>query len=98
VGVQDQPAGVVEAYALSQNYPNPFNPTTNINYQIPRAGLVTMKMFDVLGREVMTVVSGMQEAGKHTVQINASRLSSGMYFYRLESGSFTNVKKMMLLK
>lgn len=97
-GVQDQSAGVVEAYALSQNYPNPFNPTTNINYQLPHAGLVTMKMFDVLGREVMTVVNGLMEAGKHTVQIDGSRLSSGMYFYRLESGSFTSVKKMMLLK
>ena len=97
-GVEDKSAGVVEAYALSQNYPNPFNPTTNINYQIPHAGLVTMKMFDILGREVMTVVNGMQEAGKHIVQIDGSRLSSGMYFYRLESGSFTSVKKMMLLK
>jgi hypothetical protein len=97
-GVQDQSAGVVEAYALSQNYPNPFNPTTNINYQLPHAGLVTIKMFDVLGREVMTVVNGVQEAGKHIVQIDGSHISSGMYFYRLESGSFTSVKKMMLLK
>ncbi len=85
-------------YSLSQNYPNPFNPTTQIKYSILNAGNVSLKIFDVLGREVADLVNQNQDAGHYTVNFNASSLSSGIYFYRIESGSFTSVKKMMLVK
>ena len=96
-GVQ-QDAGVLNSYELSQNYPNPFNPTTSINYRIAKSGQVTLKIYDVLGREVAMLVNGVQDAGAHTIQLNAARLASGMYIYKIESGSFTAVKKMMFLK
>jgi hypothetical protein len=102
LGVDDQP-GVVNEYALQQNYPNPFNPSTIISYSIAQAGPVTVKVFDVLGREVATLVNGEQQnAGRHQVTFNtaaaASSIASGVYFYKIESGSFRDVKKMMLLK
>jgi hypothetical protein len=86
------------AYVLEQNYPNPFNPTTSIRYSLPTAGNVTLKVFDIVGKEVATLVNGFQQNGQYTVTFNASNLSSGMYFYRLETGSMTQVKKMVLLK
>jgi len=85
-------------YSLDQNYPNPFNPTTQIKYSILNAGNVSLKVFDVLGREVADLVNQQQDAGHYTVNFNASSLSSGIYFYRIESGSFISVKKMMLVK
>lgn len=85
-------------YSLDQNYPNPFNPTTQIKYSIAKAGVVTLKIYDILGRQVADLVNRYQEAGKYTVDFNASRLSSGVYIYRIESSSFTSVKKMMLIK
>ncbi len=85
-------------YSLDQNYPNPFNPTTQIKYSIAKAGVVTLKVYDILGRQVADLVDKYQEAGKYTVDFNASRLASGVYIYRIESSSFTNVKKMMLIK
>lgn len=85
-------------YALEQNYPNPFNPATQIKYSILSAGNVSLKVYDVLGREVADLVNKHQDAGHYTVNFNASALSSGIYFYRIESGSFVNVKKMMLVK
>lgn len=85
-------------YSLSQNYPNPFNPTTVINYSIPEAGLVELKVYDVLGREVMTLLNREMTAGAHKVELNASRLSSGVYFYTLKVGEFLSTKKMLLLK
>lgn len=86
-------------YALDQNYPNPFNPTTQIKYSLAKAGVVTLKVYDMLGRQVADLVNNKsQEAGNYTVNFNATRLSSGVYFYRIESGSFVSVKKMMLVK
>jgi hypothetical protein len=85
-------------YALSQNYPNPFNPATTISYDLRSAGRVTLRVYDVLGREVATLVDGYQGAGTYTRTFDASRLSSGVYFYRLQSGSFVNTKKMVLAK
>ena len=85
-------------FKLSQNYPNPFNPATTINYTIPKSGLVTLKVFDILGKEVASLVNGMVTAGSHSVNFNASQLSSGVYFYRIESGNFVDTKKMFLLK
>jgi hypothetical protein len=85
-------------YSLEQNYPNPFNPTTNIKFSLPNTGLVKLIVFDILGREVATLVNEVKSAGNYTADFDASTLSSGVYFYRLESGSFTESKKMLLVK
>jgi hypothetical protein len=85
-------------YFLSQNYPNPFNPSTTISYQLPAAGKVTLKVFDILGREITTLVNEDKTAGNYKVNFNGSRLGSGIYFYQLRSGSFIQTKKLVLLK
>ena len=85
-------------YALSQNYPNPFNPTTQISFALPKAGKTTLKVYDLLGREVTTLMDRVMPAGNHTATFDASHLASGIYFYRIESGVFRATKKMMLLK
>ena len=85
-------------YYLEQNYPNPFNPSTTIKWQMPRAGLVTLKVYDVLGREVKTLVNKELNAGKHEAVFDASRFSSGVYFYQLKAGEFIGTKKIILLK
>lgn len=87
-----------ENYSLSQNYPNPFNPSTTISYQLPRNAFVVLKVYDVLGREVETLVNERQSAGNHSVVFNASNLPSGVYFYRLQSGPYHNAKELLLLK
>jgi parallel beta-helix repeat protein len=81
-----------------QNYPNPFNPTTTISYQIPTSGHVTIKVFDVLGRDVTTLVDEFKPAGRYTTLFDASRLASGIYFYSIKSSNYNAVKKMLLLK
>ncbi|KAB2920947.1 MAG: T9SS type A sorting domain-containing protein [Bacteroidetes bacterium] len=86
------------AYALSQNHPNPFNPATTISYSLPAAGFVTLKVYDILGKEVATLVNGMQESGANKASFDASQLPSGIYFARLSSGSFSSVIKMTLMK
>ena len=86
------------SYQLAQNYPNPFNPSTKLAYAIEKQGLVTLKIYDVLGREVAALVNEVQNAGAHSVTFDASRLASGMYMYTLTSGNFSSTKKMMLLK
>ncbi|MDD5361229.1 MAG: S8 family serine peptidase [Ignavibacteria bacterium] len=92
-------AGILPTkFELSQNYPNPFNPTTKINFAIPKQGLVTMKIYDVLGREVRTLVNEVKPAGNYSVDFNASELSSGVYFYRVQSGDFSDIKRMILIK
>ena len=85
-------------FSLGQNYPNPFNPTTTISFALPSRSLVTLKVFDLLGREVATIVSGEMSAGNYSKQWNASKFASGVYFYRLEAGSYTETKKLLLLK
>lgn len=85
-------------YTLSQNYPNPFNPTTQIKYSISKVGNVSLKIYDVLGRVVSDLVNQEQQPGNYSVRFDASKLASGVYFYRIESGSFVSVKKMMLVK
>ncbi len=87
-----------ERFSLEQNYPNPFNPTTTINYQLSMNNVVTLKVYDVLGREVKMLVSEHQTAGNYSVTFNASSLPSGVYFYRLEAATFTETKKLMVLK
>jgi hypothetical protein len=86
------------SYSLSQNYPNPFNPTTTIQYALPFSGQVTLKVYNVLGQEVGSLVNQYEIAGRYSVRFNAGNLSSGLYFYRIQSGTYSSVRKMMLVK
>ncbi|MEO8209622.1 MAG: T9SS type A sorting domain-containing protein, partial [bacterium] len=87
-----------EMFSLSQNYPNPFNPTTKINYSLPVSNFVSIKIFDVLGKEVVNLINERQNAGTYSVEFNAGNLSSGVYFYRIDAGEFTDIKRMVLIK
>jgi hypothetical protein len=95
--VADAPT-VVKQFALFQNFPNPFNPVTEIRYQVPVASRVSLKVYDLLGREVATLVDQVRAAGSYTATLNASTLSSGLYFYRMTAGSFNQTKRLILLK
>ncbi len=86
------------SYSLSQNYPNPFNPSTKITYSIATAGMVSLKIYDILGREITTLVNEEKPVGKFEVNFNANHLASGVYFYQIKAGSFIQSKKMILLK
>ncbi len=96
----------VHQFSLEQNYPNPFNPSTKIKYNIPsviaseakQSQLVTLKVYDVLGNEVATLVNEEKAAGSYEVEYRADRLTSGIYFYKLQTGNFVETKKMLLLK
>ena len=105
--LDDKGNKVPNEFILYQNYPNPFNPTTTIKYQIPKSGLVQLKVYDILGREVATLVNEYQTAGEHSVQFSAAnnqpatsnnQLTSGVYFYQLKSGNYTQTKKLVLMK
>ncbi len=85
-------------FKLEQNYPNPFNPSTVISYQLPVVSNITLKVYDILGSEVITLVNEQQEPGYYEVQFNAANIASGMYVYRLQAGDFISVKKMLLIK
>jgi hypothetical protein len=88
----------VNSYSLSNNYPNPFNPSTKITYTLPERGNVSLKVYDLLGGEVAQLVNGEIEAGSYDISFNAVNLPSGIYFYKLQAGSFIETKKMILLK
>ena len=90
----DQPSN----FTLAQNYPNPFNPTTTINYELPANVFVALKVYDMLGREVAVLVNQREDAGNYSVRFDGNRLASGIYFYRLEAGSFVSVKKLVVVK
>ena len=90
--------GLPAEISLSQNYPNPFNPSTSIQFALPESGNVRLSVFNLLGQNVVTLVNGVESAGYHTVQFDASRLSSGIYLYRLETSSSTIIKQMVLIK
>ena len=108
----EEPSGFVNnqnystnGFSLSQNYPNPFNPTTSIKFAIQKSGLVTLKVYDVFGKEVVTLVNEIKSAGDHSIDFNGVNLASGVYFYRIEihsdkieAGEFIDVKKMLLIK
>jgi hypothetical protein len=85
-------------FELAQNYPNPFNPSTTINFSIPQSSNVTLKIFNTLGQEVATLVNENMESGVHTINFDASALNSGIYFYRLDAGQYSEVRKMTLIK
>lgn len=96
--VEDTDVNTPDKFELSQNYPNPFNPSTIISYAIPENSVVTLKVYDILGNEVAVLVNDYKNAGRYTVNFDASSLSSGVYYYRISAGSFSNTKKMLLLK
>jgi len=98
VSVEGEDTGLPTKYTLLQNYPNPFNPSTTIEYTLQHSGEVSLIIYNLLGEEVTRLVSGEPGAGYHKVDWNASNLSSGMYFYRLQAGDFVQTKKMVLLK
>lgn len=89
---------IPENYSLSQNYPNPFNPVTKIEYAIPEESAVILAVYDILGREIVTLVNEVQQAGSYSVNFDGSQFSSGIYFYRINAGDFTKIKKMQLVK
>lgn len=97
-GIEDENNMILEKFALFQNYPNPFNPSTTISYQIPKQSNVTLKVFDLLGKEVATLVDEKREAGSYEVKFSGASLPSGLYFYRLQSGLFSETKKLILLR
>jgi hypothetical protein len=111
VSVSNEIFATVEDFSLSQNYPNPFNPNTKIKYTIPippvssplvkgrtKEGFVTLKVYDILGREVATLVNEEEPAGEYEIEFNATILPSGIYFYQIKAGNFVETKKMVLLK
>ncbi len=98
VGVKGGTPSLPHVYSLSQNYPNPFNPTTTIHFELPKSGHVTLTVFNILGQQTLIVVNEKRDAGTYNVSIDGSRMASGVYFYRLTAGSFSQVKKMLLIK
>ena len=101
-GIISNGKGVPERFSLSQNYPNPFNPSTKIRYSIPnisgKHGLVTLKVYDILGNKVAVLVNEVQSPGTYEVTFNASKIPSGIYFYKITAPGFSRVRKMVLLK
>jgi hypothetical protein len=95
----DEKEGIgISDYSLSQNYPNPFNPSTLIEYKIPKSNFIEIKVYDVLGKEIATLVDGYKSKGIYKIQFNSIGLISGVYMYRLKAGDFTEVKKMILMR
>ena len=98
LGIDNSKSTLPQMYYLSQNYPNPFNPSTMINYEIPKSSFVTLKVYDILGREIATLINEEKPTGSYKITFNASKYSSGVYFYKLSAGNYTQVKKMVLIK
>jgi hypothetical protein len=91
-------AGAVKEFSLKQNYPNPFNPETKIKYSLPIQSFVTLKIYNAMGEEIATLVNEEKAAGSYDINFNASRLASGIYFYKLQSGSLIETRKLCVLK
>jgi len=98
LGTEDNVKEIPLTFELMQNYPNPFNPSTSIEYALPQGEFVSLKIFDVLGREVATLVNEVQSLGFHSVNFDAGKFSSGVYFYKIQAGKFVSTKKMLLMK
>jgi hypothetical protein len=98
LGVIAQPPSLPRKSTLFQSYPNPFNPATRIHYELAREGPVSLKIYDMLGRELTTLVSARQPAGRYDVEWNAAGYASGAYFYKIVAGDFTDSKKILLMK
>ena len=98
VSVKSDLNGIPSGYMLGQNYPNPFNPSTKIEYQVPKSGNVTLKVYNAIGKEVATLVNAERAAGKYVVDFSGQGLTSGIYFYTIQSGTFHQTSKMILLK
>jgi len=98
VNVERQINSIPEGFKLEQNYPNPFNPTTTIQYSIPERGEVEIIVYDALGDEIKTLISGDHDAGIYEVEFNATGLASGIYFYQIKSAAFTQTRKFVLMK
>ena len=96
--VNPQHNEIIDNFTLRQNYPNPFNPTTTISYYLPNSGHAILQIYNPLGQHIRTLASGWHQPGTYRVTFDASELSSGIYFYSLQAGSFTNTQKMVLLK
>jgi endo-1,4-beta-xylanase len=94
----EKPGQLPTEFKLLQNYPNPFNPSTTIAYELPKAGYVQLKVYDILGRDVKILVDGQRSAGRYLIQFDAGNIPSGVYFYRIQAGSFVEIKKLILLK
>ena len=88
----------ISSFRLEQNYPNPFNPMTNINFELPLDGLVKLSVYNLLGEEVKTLVNGVMDEGVHSIKFNATDLNSGVYFYKLESEGYAQIRKMVVIK
>lgn len=98
IGIQQNGTEIPEKFSLGQNYPNPFNPSTKINFSVPQSGFVSIKLYDALGKEGAEIVNKELTAGNYTADLDASSLSAGVYFYRMNSGSFTDTKKLIVVK
>ena len=98
VSVSNTGTSVPKTFSISQNYPNPFNPSTKIQYEVPEKSIVSLKVYDVLGNEIITLVNKETLSGRYEVEFNATNLPSGVYFYRIQANNFVETKKMILLK
>jgi hypothetical protein len=98
IGITNNQNEIPSNYALKQNYPNPFNPTTTIRFSLPKSGVVSLKVYNILGKEVATLVNGNLNPGTYNINWDANGYASGVYFYRLQTGNFVETKKMILLK
>ena len=96
--IDDENVAIIDKYELNQNYPNPFNPSTNIEFTLTKPGYTTLEIFNTLGQPLATLINGQMNSGHHQITFTADGYTSGIYFYKLTSGNFTQVKKMMLLK
>ena len=98
IGIQNISTEIPSSFSLSQNYPNPFNPSTNVQFSIPNVQFVSLKVFDILGKEITTLVNEKLQPGTYETSFDASQLPSGIYFYRLNAGNFSETKKMLMIK
>ena len=97
-GIEPVAAGIPNKFSLHQNYPNPFNPVTKIKFDIAKNTNVKLRIYDVTGREVLKITDAYMTAGSYSFQWNASQFASGIYFYRLDAGEYSEIKKMILVK